>query len=59
MNEYIVSQMQQDKQQWEGRTASIMMSVIIRKVYAATNDIKAFQKLNIECVELIKLQTIQ
>ncbi len=71
MNEYIVSQMQQDAQQWEGSQANIMMSVIIRKVNATneqeaigkfvlgTKGIIASKKLNIECVELNRMIPIE
>ena len=70
MNTYIVIQMQVDSKSINGNDQNISMSNVVRKVEAetkelaigkfvvATQDIKANQKLNIECYDLTELKSL-
>lgn len=70
MNIYIVIQMQVDSQSINRNDQNISMSNVVRKVEAetkeltigkfvvATQDIKANQKLNIECYDIIELKSL-
>lgn len=70
MNTYIVIQMQIDSKSIDSNEQNILMSNIVRKVEAetkelaigkfvvATQEIKANQKLNIECYDINKLMSL-
>jgi len=70
METYIVYQMQIDSEERNGINNNILMSTLVRKVEAKSkeeaigkfalmsNDIKAKQKLNIECIKLSELASI-
>ena len=70
MNTYIVIQMQIDSKSIDSNEQTILMSNIVRKVEAetkelaigkfvvATQEIKANQKLNIECYDINKLMSL-
>ena len=70
MNTYIVIQMQIDSKSIDSNEQNILMSNIVRKVEAetkelaigkfvvATQEIKANQKLNIECYDINKLMSM-
>lgn len=70
MNTYIVIQMQIDSKSINGNDQNISMSNVVRKVEAetkelaigefvvATRDIKANQKLNIECYDVTELKSL-
>jgi len=70
METYIVYQMQIDSEERNGTNNNILMSTLVRKVEASSkeeaigkfvlmsNDIKAKQKLNIECIKLSELASL-
>ena len=69
MKQYIVLQMQVDKESFDGNNKNVEMTTIVRKVEADskelaigkfvtnTQDIKAIKKLNIECYNLDELKS--
>lgn len=69
MKQYIVLQMQVDKESFDGNNKNVEMTTIVRKVEADskelaigkfvtnTQDIKAIKKLNIQCYDLDELKS--